>query len=208
MRHRLEPEDQARADFYALLARLYTAAPDADLLTAIANASPLATATHTSEAGDAAVALARAWDEVRAASAAMDSAAARQEYDDLFVGVGKIDVNLHASHWLAGAMMQKPLADIRGALAAMGLGRRPDAVMVEDHLAAVCETMRILIGGQGERRPATIEDQRAFFDAYMATWIEACCNAIVQNPVANYYRPVAKFTKVLLALERDSFAIE
>jgi TorA maturation chaperone TorD len=42
----------------------------------------------------------------------------------------------------------------------------------------------------------------------MAPWIVGCCNAIEQNPVANYYRPVAKFTKVLLALERDSFAIE
>ena len=35
----LEPEDQARADFYALLARLYSAAPDASLLAAYADAS-------------------------------------------------------------------------------------------------------------------------------------------------------------------------
>ncbi len=40
--HRLEPEDQARADFYALLARLFAAAPDAALLAAIAAAAPLA----------------------------------------------------------------------------------------------------------------------------------------------------------------------
>ena len=208
LRHPLPPEDQARADFYALLARLYAAAPDPDLLAAIASAPPLATATHTSEAGDVAVALARAWDDVRAASAAMDPAAARQEYDDLFVGVGTVAVNLHASHWLAGAMMQKPLAELRAALATLGLGRRPEAVMVEDHVAALCETMRLLIAGHGERNPATIEDQRAFFERYMATWIEQCCNAIVENSIANYYRPVAEFTKYLLALERDSFAIE
>ena len=32
----IDPEDQARADFYALLARLYAAEPDAALLESIA----------------------------------------------------------------------------------------------------------------------------------------------------------------------------
>ena len=37
----IDPEDQARADFYALLSRLYAAAPDAPLLAAIAAADEL-----------------------------------------------------------------------------------------------------------------------------------------------------------------------
>ena len=41
---RLEPEDEARAEFYALLARLFADAPDASLLAAIAAAAPLAAA--------------------------------------------------------------------------------------------------------------------------------------------------------------------
>ena len=36
LRHEIEPEDQARAEFYALLARLFADAPDASLLAAIA----------------------------------------------------------------------------------------------------------------------------------------------------------------------------
>ena len=45
-----------------------------------------------------------------------------QEYADLFIGVGKCEVNLHASHWLTGFMMEKPLADLRTVLASLGLG--------------------------------------------------------------------------------------
>jgi TorA maturation chaperone TorD len=77
--------------------------------------------------------LAGAWEMLRAASAAMDSEAAADEYNNLFVGVGKCEVNLHASHWLTGFMMEKPLAELRATLARLGLARRPEANLVEDH---------------------------------------------------------------------------
>ena len=204
LHHRLEPEDQARADFYALLARLYADAPDAALLAAIAAAAPLGAAPV--EAGEES--LSHAWDMLRAASAAMDAEAAADEYRDLFVGVGKSEVNLHASHWLTGFMMEKPLAELRARLAAMGLARRPEATLVEDHLAALLETMRILVAGDGERRPADIAAQRDFFAAHIEPWVGGCCDAIRGCPVANYYRRVAQFTHCFVALERDSFAID
>jgi TorA maturation chaperone TorD len=157
-RHRLEPEDQARADFYALLARLYAAPPDAPLLAAIHAAEPLAAATHAGE-GEAAR-LGAAWDALRAASGVIEIDAAREEYDDMFVGVGRSEVNLHASHWLTGFMMEKPLAELRATLSTLGLGRRPGVTMVEDHVAALFETMRLLIAGDGERAPRPVSDQR------------------------------------------------
>ena len=88
-RHSLDPEDQARADLYAVLARLYADAPDAGFLKALAAAARM---TDTSDNP-----LAAAWNRLADASAAMDSEAAAQEYTDLFVGVGKCEVNLHAS---------------------------------------------------------------------------------------------------------------
>ena len=45
LRESVLPEDQARADFYALLARLFADAPDAALLAAIAGAAPLVPVT-------------------------------------------------------------------------------------------------------------------------------------------------------------------
>ena len=206
IRHRLEPEDQARADFYALLARLYAAPPDAPLLAAIHRAEPLAAATHAGE-GEAAR-LGAAWDALRAASGVMEVDAAREEYDDTFVGVGRSEVNLHASHWLTGFMMERPLAELRATLSTLGLGRKPGVTMVEDHVAALFETMRLLIAGDGERAPRPVADQRRFFELHLAPWIGRCCDATQICPIANYYRRVASFTQCFMALERDSFAIE
>jgi TorA maturation chaperone TorD len=199
LHHRLEPEDQARADFYALLARLYAAGPDAPLLAAIAAAPPLDAAAVASDDDGSGSQLAAAWDRLRAASAAMDPDAATQEY---------VDVYLHGSHWLTGFMMEKPLAELRADLAALGLARRPEVTMLEDHLSALCETMRILIGGQGERRPAPVPEQRRFFEARIAPWANDCCAAIENCPLANYYRRVAEFTRFFMAIERDALAME
>ena len=196
--HPLAPEDRGRADFYALLARLYADPPDAALLATIGGADALGGDTP----------FARAFDRLVAASGAMEAEAAAQEYTDLFVGVGKSEINLHASHWLAGAMMEKPLVALRTDLAALGLARRPDVTMVEDHLSALCETMRLLIAGQDERRPAPVAAQRAFFERHIASWAFACCTAMRECTIANYYACVAELTEQYMALDRDALAMD
>ncbi len=201
----LAPEDQARAEFYALLSRLFARAPDAALLGAIAAAQPLAAPARPPD--DGSLTLAETWDGLRAASATIDAEAARDEYQTLFVGVGRSEVSLYASHYL-GPQSGRPLAEIRGALAELGLVRRTGASEFEDHLALVLETMRLLVAGDADRDPAPIAAQQAFFARHVAPWALECCAAISANAVANYYRRVAQFTDHFLALERDSFAVE
>jgi len=196
--HALAPEDRGRCEFYAVLAHLYADVPDRALLQAIAGAD-------TIEAGTP---FATAWNRLVAASGAMDAEAAAQEYTDLFVGVGKSEVNLHASHWISGFMMEKPLADLRAELATLGVGRRGDVVMLEDHLSALCETMRLLISGLDEREPAPVATQRAFFERHLAPWVFACCTAIRESGIANYYARVAEFTEQYMALDRDALAMD
>jgi TorA maturation chaperone TorD len=200
LRQALTPEDQARAEFYALLARLYALAADAPIL-AMIGASEL-------WADDGANPLASSWNGLILASQAMDAEAADQEYTDLFVGVGRSEVDLHASHWIVEATSERPLVGVRSDLARMGLGRRPGSTLYEDHLAALCETMRILIAGTGDRPPAAPAIQRAFFETRIAPWVFDCCDAIRQSSVANYYVRVAQLTSEFLAVERDSLAID
>lgn len=207
LHHRLEPEDQARADFYALLARLFADAPDVTLLAGIAQAASLSSAAPSDVPADVATHLAEAWEGLRAASAATDLEAASAEYQALFIGVGRSEVSLYASHYL-GPQSGRPLAEIRAALAEMGLARRPDSSEFEDHLAVLLETMRMLVAGDAERHPAEIPRQRVFFQSHVAPWAFDCCTAIVQSPVAIYYRQVAQFASCFLALERDSLAMD
>jgi len=206
---RLEPEDQARADFYALLARLFAAAPDAALLAAIAAAAPLepVAPSGSGRADDDAKTIADAWYSLRTASAVMDAEAAGDEFQALFVGVGMSEVSLYASHYL-GPQSGRPLAEIRATLASLGLARRPGSSEFEDHLSVELETMRMLVAGDAGRAPATIAEQRAFCETHLLPWAFDCCTAISTSPLANYYRQAASFASCFLALERDSFAIE
>ena len=199
-RRTLAPEDQARADLYAVLARFYADAPDREFLNALAASERMAI--------DAERPLALAWNRLADASAAMDAEAAAQEYTDLFVGVGKCEVNLHASHWITGFMIERPLVDLRSDLSALKITRQEAATMLEDHLSALCETLRMLVAGDGERPPATVEQQRNFLQKRLLPWAFDCCAAIEKSSLANYYRRVAELTAQFLALERDSLAID
>ena len=196
-------EDQARADFYALLARLYAAAPDAMLLSSIATCDELSI-DAASEGGRA---LADAWRKLIAASTAMDPAAAADEYQNLFIGVGKSEVSVHGSAYVKSPGTS-PLIEVRASLAKLGLARQSGVNVYEDHLATVCETMRTLITGAGLGEPFAFAEQREFFESHVRPWVFNCCTAIQKSPVANYYRRVAEFTQVFMAIERDSFAIE
>jgi len=201
----IEPEDQARADFYALLARLFGGPPDAGLLRAIASAPPLAPSESVAGGDELAAGLAAAWNALRSASASVDAEAASDEYQTLFIGVGRSEVSLYASHYV-GPQSGRPLAEIRAALAELGLGRRPAESEFEDHLALILETMRMLVAGDAERPPAEISEQRRFFDRYLMPWAAACCTAIDDSSVANYYRHVAQFLRCFVEVEEAAFA--
>ena len=196
----LDPEDQARAALYAVLARLYADAPDARFLKSLATAERMTSGIDNP--------LATAWNRLADASVAMDPDAAAQEYTDLFVGVGRCEVNLHASHWIAGFMAEKPLVELRSDLVTLKITRKEAATLMEDHLSALCETMRILVAGDGDRPPATLAQQRNFFQKRLFSWAFECCGAITKSSLANYYRRVAELTEQFLALERDSLAID
>ena len=201
---RVAPEDQARADFYALLSRLYAAAPDATLLATIGAAQPLKVA----EGDAAAAALARSWQALVAASAGADADAIASEYQTLFVGVGASEVSLHGSAYAKSRRGGPLLVQLRDSLAQLHLTRAPGVTLFEDHLAAVFETMRLLVGGDGQPGEFAFDVQREFFSANIEPWVCLCCNAICAKPVAIYYVQVAQFTRDFLVIERDSFTIE
>ncbi len=194
------PEDQARADFYALISRLFADAPDQALLAAIASAGPLATE-------DAGAPLAQAWGNLIAMATVADVEAMREEYDTLFIGVGKSLLNLHASHHLTGFMMEKPLAELRNTLAGLGLSRVGGQTVLEDHLAALAEVMRILILGTNDYAAQPLAVQREFFEKQIATWFRSCCSAILKCSVANLYKPVAQYAYEFLCLEQEGLAL-
>lgn len=197
----LAPEEQARADFYALISRLLLAAPDAPLLAALAAADSIAPA----QAGSP---LEQAWESLVLAAAIVDADAVKEEFDALFVAVATPAVNPYASLYLTGFMMEKPLAALRADLAALGLARHARSGEPEDHLGALCEAMRILIAGAPGVMPQPVAAQRAFFDKHIAPWHARCLDDIRRAQGANFYQRVADFIEAFFAVEAQAFDIE
>ena len=190
-------EDLARADMYALISRLLYA-PDEKLLRAIATADEIVAETANAP-------LAEAWHALAAAAGTCDAEAVIEEYEKLFIGVGRSEVMLFGSYYLAGFMMEKPLALLRGDLAQMGFARNESVREPEDHLAALCDVMRYLITGDENRDPASLEQQKQFFNSHIQSWYDRFCDAALESEAANLYRHVARFIKVFFKIEIESF---
>ena len=200
MRRAASPEDAARADFYALLARFCLAAPDQPLLASLAAAQPLPAE------GDAA--LARAWRNLVDASSAMDAEAALVEYEALFCGVGKAEVSIYAGFYLGAPSIDHPRVRLQADLAALGLARRDEVTEPEDHFAGLFEAMRVLAAGGAGRDPAPLADQERFFKAHLEASAGRFFAAVGSSPKANYYRNVAALGAAFVALESASFQFD
>jgi len=199
---RLAEEDQARAGYYALLARLYHSGPDAALLDAVAKANADADALGA-EPGN--TELARAWQTFAAATRAMDAEAAQLEYDGAFVGTGKAEVTPYATYYLAEAGREKILVQLKALLAEWGLGKKEETHEPEDHFAALFEVMRHLISAGSD--DAALQKQKKFFVQFIAPSYSAFCNAIGAAPSTNFYRVVGRLTQVFLDVETESLKV-
>jgi TorA maturation chaperone TorD len=191
------PEDLARADLYGLIARFFHLPPDQTLLDQIA-----ATADQQDAADQAP--LAKAWMDVVEVAKNKPAKAWREEFDLNFISVGKPNVVLNASFYMAGHLNEKPLVNIRKALEEFGLESAEEITETEDHLSALCEVMRYLIAGD-DVEISNLTNQRVFFNTHIRPWYDDLCDGIEAIPEMHLYHPVAALTREFLAIEGQGF---
>ena len=196
----LAAEDAARADFYALLARLFHSAPDDRLLAQLASA-PAIPADGDPE-------LSRAWRNLVDASSVMDADAAAEEYEALFVAVGKAPVSIYAGFHAGAMAVDHPRVRLQAELARLGLARREGTTEPEDHFAGLFEMMRVLVAGGAGRGPAPLAEQKRVFDEHLRPGARKFFDAVQRAEQANYYRRVAAFGAAFLALETESLDLD
>ena len=189
-------EETARAEIYGLLSQLYYAPPSDDLLAALRVA--------VTEAPTAGAFLEEPWRALVGSARELPPGEIRAEYDALFGGVGKPDVYLFGSHYLSGFLNERPLAQLRDELRALGLTRDEAMPETEDHVAYVCEVMRYLIAGD-DVAVANLTRQRDFFIAHLQPWVGPMCDAIVAHPRAGFYAALARFTQAFAGVEQQGF---
>jgi len=108
----------------------------------------------------------------------------------------------YGSWYLTGFLMEKPLSVLRDDLATMGFARNDGTCEPEDHVAALCEVMSLLIN---EGR--SLGEQTRFFDAHMSSWLGQFFTDLSEAKSAVFYRSVARFGKAYFDFEKQYLAM-
>lgn len=190
-------EETARAELYGLTSELFYAPARPELLAQLRVA-----ATDAPTAGGF---LEEPWRQLVGVAREMDDQSIQNEHNALFGGVGKPEVYVFASHFLTGFLNEKPLAQMRTDLAALGLGR-DDTTMseTEDHVSYVFEVMRFLVAGE-DVSVSNLTQQAKFFAAHVQTWLPAFCDAVQATPRARFYAALAELTRAFVSVEAQGF---
>ena len=187
----LSPEDQARANFYGLIARLFYAAPDEQLISELVRAPAL----------EGEGALAAAWRDMVEVCRSAFPVTLENEHTELFVGTGKAEVTPYLTHYILKHAKDNPLVALRQQLAAWGIARREEVPEYEDHISGICEAMRFAIAVQ-HRSP---EEQKDYFERFIYRGAVAFCDAVSASPNARFYRRVAQFARAFFDIENTAF---
>jgi TorA maturation chaperone TorD len=179
-----------RSDVYALLAALLARAPSCGRLEQLADMAVL----H-----DIPPSLAQAVAALKTAAVRCNPGAVAREYQALFVGLGRGEVMPYASWYADRTLMGAPLARLRRDLGRLPIRRGGRSSEPEDHAAALCEMMRLLVVAP-ELPP---ERQAAFFQAHLAPWMPRFFKDLREAPSANFYRSVGFLGGVFMELESE-----
>jgi len=124
------------------------------------------------------------------------------EFHSLFIGLGRGELVPYASWYLTGFLMERPLALLRDDLALLGFERTSGTFEPEDHVAALCEVMAMLIS---ENQPLVTQSQ--FFQTHLANWVDRFYADLSQASHAVFYRAVGRFGTAFFELEREYLAM-
>lgn len=189
-------EETARADIYGLLAALFYAAPSAELFEQIQQSPTQPTAE--------AAFLPLSWGDFQECARSLTLTEVEEEFDTLFAGIGKPEVLLFSSHYLAGFLNEKPLVQLRTELNRLGLERDPALPETEDHISYLCEVMRYLIAGD-EVELANLTEQQQFFATHLLPWVKEMCDTLASHPAAHFYAQLAHFARAFFDVESQAF---
>ena len=191
-------ENGVRAALYGVFAHLFADRPDAALLQCIADSDAMITAQDST--------LSTAWRTLCATAATINPASVVAEFDALFVSPGQPAISLYASSYMSGRQRGQLLAELRDDLAQIGYARAEDSTEYEDHLAALCDVMRGLIGEEAVS-PEAADQQQEFFQHYLAPWYGKLFEKIDKSEGADFYRQVARVADAFLTHESQYFEL-
>ena len=187
--------EAVRANAYSLLAALLARPPTEEILGLLRQIEP--------DSGTDGRDMASAWACLKLAGERANAGSLDDEYHDLFIGIGRGEVVPYGSWYMTGFLMDRPLAILRGDLAELGFERQDDVKEPEDHIAALCETMAMLITN-GDHDIAV---QRRFFQAHIEPWSVNFFQDLQNARTSKFYRAVGQFGEQFIGFEQKYLSL-
>ena len=191
----LTDEDRLRAEMYEFLAALFRAEPSDALIGHVAKLQGDGSAIGSASSVLATLAGKLSNDEIR------------DEYMRLFIGVGRGEVLPYASYYLTGFLNDKPLANLRNDMAAMGIERVEGVRDPEDHIASLFDMMAGLIRGVFDA-PNDLAAQAAFFKKHIEPWAPLLMQDIEAAKAAVFFAPVGTIGRAFMDIESEAFDMD
>ena len=191
-RDEVEDEDRLRADLYNYLGLMLARPPDAMLLAQTADLTG-----DDSALGQAIAGLARV-------AKVSKPKPVISEYNALFIGLGRGELLPYASYYLTGFLNEKPLANLRGDMAALGITRSPNVFEPEDSIASLLEMMGGMIVGRFGA-PATLQEQKDFHNKHIGPWAGHFFADLQAAKTSIFYSSIGAVGAAFMDIERESF---
>lgn len=187
----LQETDELRADIYALLASLLRKAPDDQLTDWLSGIEPDQNEDTP---------MTRAWSALALNAQHAQNAQLEDEYHHLFLGVGRGELMPFGCWYLTGSLMEKPLVHLREDLSVLGYERQDQVKEPEDHIAALCEVMSMLItSGRG------YDTQHQFWNKHIESWSSRFFNDLQKAKNSVFYSAVGLLGEAFMQQEGNWF---
>ena len=195
--HNTDPQSEEqlyRAGAYSLLAALLRNYPDEQLLQQVAGFA------EVKPEGDE---LALSMSMLGLSATTSEPSSVDDEFHALFIGLGRGELVPYGTWYQTGFLMERPLGVLRDDLKALGFERDNDIHETEDHVAALCEVMAMLIvDGSSQSQQAT------FFDVHIGSWFERFFSDLAQAKSATFYKSVGRFGVAFTTLEKQYLSMQ
>ncbi len=188
------PEEQYRVGTWNLLATLLRQVPDQDVLNQVSAFAELEGAGPELQVALSMLGLAASTSHANAVD---------DEFHDLFIGMGRGELLPYGSWYQTGFLMERPLSLLRDDLAALGYQREESTREPEDHVAALCEVMALLI-----QDGHSLDTQARFFQQHMEGWLEQFFDDLSNAESAVFFRSVGRLGKAFAAFEKTNLTMQ
>ena len=191
----INAEDRMRANLYGLLGNILFCPPSKEILADLKGLSG-----DETEMGNA-------FNTLSKLASTIDENAVLDEYNNLFIGMGRGELLPYGSYYLTGFLNEKPLAKLRNSMRELGIIRNETVKEPEDHIGSLFEMMSgLILGRYGE--PADISMQKEFYAAHIEPWAAHFFTDLEAAKSSRLYQPVGTIGRLFIEIETNAYSME